>query len=189
MQSQQRGERDGFSPRSYSHKEVRDRSISPSGASDSQFDLTQSTSAKEETESAASAAARKHNGTFMGMIRRTSQNVGTSFAASIGGYLPSAVAEMWEPMRDFAWLKLPKPGTAVVGGTGGPLSATSPTIAAPLRSVVAMSSSSPQVMIVTNEGHFYVFAIDLEKGGEGTLLKVYEVGAEAERLGASVMED
>lgn len=188
-QSQHRVEKDDVFPKSYLHTKARDRSISPSVASDSQYDRTQSTSANKETESPSSAAARKHDGTFMGMIRRTSQNVGTSVAASIGGYLPSAVAEMWEPTRDFAWLKIPKPGTAVVGGSGGPLNSTSPTSAAPLRSVVAMSSSSPQVMIVTNEGHFYVFGIDLEKGGEGTLLKAYEVGAEAERLGASVMED
>lgn len=189
MRFHQGVEQADFSPQTYLHKKARDRSTSPSGASDSQFDLTQSNSANRDTESAASAAARKHNGSFMGMIRRTSQNVGTSFAASIGGYLPSAVAEMWEPTRDFAWLKIPKPGMAIVGGTGGPISSTSPSSAAPLRSVVAMSSNSPQVMVVTNDGHFYVFGIDLEKGGEGTLLKVYEVGAEAERLGASVMED
>ena len=60
---------------------------------------------------------------------------------------------------------------------------------APLRSVVAMSSNSPQIMVVTNEGHFYVFGIDLEKGGEGTLVKVYEIGGESERLGASIMDD
>ena len=59
----------------------------------------------------------------------------------------------------------------------------------PLRSVVAMSSNSPQVMVVTNEGHFYVFGIDLENGGEGALVKVYEVGGESERLGASVMDE
>ena len=52
-----------------------------------------------------------------------------------------------------------------------------------------MSSNSPQVMVVTSEGHFYVYGIDLEKGGEGTLVKVYEVGGESERLGASVMDD
>ena len=46
-----------------------------------------------------------------------------------------------------------------------------------------MSSSSPNVMVVTNEGRFYVFGIDLEKGGEGTLVKVYEVGGESGGLG------
>lgn len=112
----------------------------------------------------------------MGMIRRTSQNVGTSFAASVGAYLPHAVSEMWEPARDFAWLKIPK---APPSGPGG----------SQLRSVVAMSGTSPQVMAVTNEGRFYVFGIDLEKGGEGTLIKVYEVGGESERLGGGGVDD
>lgn len=83
---------------------------------------------------------------------------------------------MWEPARDFAWLKIPKaPPSALQGGMLGST--------APLRSVVAMSSTRPQVMVVTNEGHFYGFEIDLEKGGEGTLMKVYEIGSESERLG------
>ncbi|CAF9917854.1 autophagy protein [Imshaugia aleurites] len=155
----------------------RERSISP-GGSDSQLDLARSASNASDP---VSTKGRKHNGSLLGMMRRTSQNVGTTLAASMGAYLPSAVSEMWEPARDFAWLKIPKaPPTA----QGGVL-----TSSAPLRSVVAMSSNSPQVMVVTNEGHFYVFGIDLEKGGEGTLVKVYEVGGESERLGASIMDD
>lgn len=106
---------------------------------------------------------RKHNGTFMGMIRRTSQNVGSTFAATVGGYLPKGVSEIWEPARDFAWIKLPKSGQ----GSGGSSSS------GPVRSVVAMSSNTPQVMVVTSEGNFYVFNIDLSKGGEGTLTKQY----------------
>ena len=117
----------------------------------------------------------------MGMIRRTSQNVGTSVAASVGAYLPTAVSEMWEPARDFAWLKIPKVPSSSHGGNLGS--------SQPLKSVVAMSSNSPQVMVVTNEGRFYVFGIDLEKGGEGTLVKVYEIGGDSERLGASVIGD
>lgn len=132
------------------------------------------------------------------MIRRTSQNVGTSFAASVGVYLPSAVSEMWEPTRDFAWFKVPKASTLSgqsgdKGGAAGRSSSGSGSglgSAAPLKSVVAMSNHSPQVMVVTNEGHFYVFGIDLENGGEGSLLKVYEVGGEGESsmLGDSVTE-
>lgn len=108
-------------------------------------------------------ASRKHNGTLIGMLRRTSQNVGNTFAATVGGYLPKGVSEMWEPARDFAWIKLPKssPGSTGVASTG------------PVRSVVAMSSNTPQVMVVTSEGNFYVFNIDLSKGGEGTLTKQY----------------
>ncbi|PGH14106.1 hypothetical protein AJ79_03223 [Helicocarpus griseus UAMH5409] len=108
-------------------------------------------------------STRKHNGTFMGIIRRTSQNVGNSFAATVGGYLPKGVTEMWEPTRDFAWIKLPK--TAGHGNAG-------PNVG-PVRSVVAMSSNTPQVMVVTSDGNFYVFNVDLSKGGEGTLTKQY----------------
>lgn len=162
---------------------LRDRSLSP--ASDSQPDLTRSTS---NGSAGATSPSRKHNGTLLGMLRRTSQNVSTSFAASVGAYLPAAVSEMWEPARDFAWLKIPKGAYAGVvtgsgggGGTGGS-GGGSFGGTTPLRSVVAMCGNSPQVMVVTNEGRFYVFGIDLEKGGEGKLLKVYEVGEESERL-------
>lgn len=102
---------------------------------------------------------RKPNGTFMGLLRRTSQHVGINLASTVGGYLPKGVAEMWEPSRDFAWIRLPR--------------SASGTAPSQLRSVVAMSSNSPQVMVVTNEGNFYVFNIDLAKGGEGTLTKQY----------------
>ena len=114
-----------------------------------------------------SMAKRKPNGTFMGLIRRTSQNVSSSFATTVGGYLPKGMAEMWEPARDFAWIRLPRPQSGATAGQ--------------LRSVVAMSPNSPQVMVVTNEGNFYVFSIDLAKGGEGTLVKQYSyVDTEAE---------
>jgi autophagy-related protein 18 len=108
-------------------------------------------------------SGRRHNGTLMGMIRRTSQNFGTTVASKVGGYLPKGVSEMWEPARDFAWIRLPKPNQGP-GGNGN---------AGPLRSVVAMSSNTPQVMVVTSDGNFYVFNIDLSKGGEGTLTKQY----------------
>ncbi|EEP80377.1 conserved hypothetical protein [Uncinocarpus reesii 1704] len=114
-------------------------------------------------------SSRKHNGTLMGMLRRTSQNVGNTFAATVGGYLPKGVTEMWEPERDFAWIKLPKS----IGGNGGSGS---------VRTVVAMSSNTPQVMVVTAEGSFYVFNIDLSKGGEGTLVKHYSVLDSNDRL-------
>ena len=115
----------------------------------------------QDGESSPSFTSRKHNGTFMGLLRRTSQNVGTSFATTVGGYLPKGVTEMWEPARDFAWIKIPR------------TSATSTTASSPLRSVVAISSNTPQVMVVTNEGNFYVYNIDLVNGGEGSLIKQY----------------
>lgn len=99
------------------------------------------------------------NPTFASMIRRTSQNVSKSFAATVGGYLPNAVSEIWEPSRDFAWVKIPRSPNS--SGSG------------PIRTVVALSNNGPQIMIVTNEGNYYIFNVDLEKGGEGTLYKQY----------------
>lgn len=123
---------------------------------------------------------RKHNGTFLGIIRRTSQNVGSSLVSSVGAYLPSAVSEMWEPARDFAWCKIPRAVDA---------NASSGSIPPTLRSVVAISNHSPQVMVVTNEGKFYIFGIDLEKGGEGTLVRVYEIGEASDTLVVSMLGD
>ena len=90
-------------------------------------------------------------------MRRTSQNVSTSFVSRAAGYLPSSVTEMWEPQRDFAWMRIPR------GGNG-----------LPVKSVVAMANNVPHVMVATSEGDFYIYTIDLEKGGEGTLVKRFE---------------
>ncbi|KAI4284818.1 MAG: hypothetical protein L6R38_001154 [Xanthoria sp. 2 TBL-2021] len=171
------------------------REESPAPSESATDDLSRTTSNGGDS---IAVSQRRNNGTLLGMIRRTSQNVGTSFAASVGAYLPSAVSEMWEPTRDFAWFKVPKASTSSgqggeKGGAAGRSSSGSGSglgSTAPLKSVVAMSHNSPQVMVVTNEGHFYVFGIDLENGGEGSLLKVYEVGGEGENsmLGDSGME-
>lgn len=107
------------------------------------------------------AAKRQSGGGLGGMIRRSSQLMGKTVAGAMGGYLPQAVTEMWEPTRDFAFIKLPKTG-AGQNASGNPL-----------RSVVAMSSSSPQVMVVTSDGGFYIYNIDMEHGGEGVLVKQY----------------
>ena len=110
----------------------------------------------EDASEASDLTARKPNGTFMGLLRRTSQGMSGQLATRFGDYLPKSVAEMWEPSRDFAWVRLPRPasGTSTI-------------------TIVAMSSTAPQVMIVTSEGNFYVFSIDLAKGGEGMLMKQY----------------
>lgn len=42
-----------------------------------------------------------------------------------------------------------------------------------MRTVVALSNNGPQIMVVTSEGNYYLFDIDLEKGGEGVLHKQY----------------
>ncbi|KAJ4383746.1 autophagy protein [Neurospora sp. IMI 360204] len=108
---------------------------------------------------------RQPSGSFSSMLRRSSQMMVRGVAGVASSYLPQSVAEMWEPERDFAFIKIPKSSNNRAGG----LSAT------PLRSVVAMSSSSPQVMVVTSDGGFYVYNIDMEKGGEGYLVKQFSV--------------
>ncbi|KAH8720915.1 Autophagy-related protein 18 [Beauveria bassiana] len=113
---------------------------------------------------------RRQSGSFSNMLRRSSQIMGRGVAGVMGTYLPQSVTEMWEPMRDFAFIKIPKSMASPnnLRYTGG-----SPN--GPLRSVVAMSSSSPQVMVVTSDGGFYVYNIDMEDGGEGYLVKQFSV--------------
>ncbi|KAI8082118.1 WD40-repeat-containing domain protein [Thamnidium elegans] len=88
------------------------------------------------------------------ILRRSSMHLGRNLAGSMGSYLPDVLTEIWEPTRDFAWLKLPSAG---------------------VRSLVALSSTTPQVMVVTSEGFFYQYNIDLESGGECVLLKQYSL--------------
>lgn len=125
---------------------LRDRSVSPSSSIDP------GSVANLEND----AAASQVNAGFMSMVRRTSQNVSTSLVSRAAGYLPSAVTEIWEPARDFAWVKIPK------ARNGNPV-----------KSVVAMAQGTPQVMVATSEGDFLIYSIDLEKGGEGALVRQF----------------
>jgi len=112
------------------------------------------------------ARRRNGTGTFGSIIRRSSQSIGRTLAGAAGGYLPNAVTEMWEPARDFAFVKLKKPG---------------------VKSVVALSSTSPQIMVVTSDGDFYVYNVDMERGGECVLTKQYSLLDSSERMGQSLM--
>ena len=111
---------------------------------------------------------------------------------TLGSYLPQTVTEMWEPQRDFAHIKVRRSGNTTaaaasrdvaVSSTGaGSLddgtASTEPGSSGAtsfggsgLKSVVAMSNNSPQVMVVTSDGGFSVYNIDMESGGEGYLVK------------------
>lgn len=113
-------------------------------------------STNSSTNSSTTMPTGNNNG-MANMLRRSSQSFGRHVAGAVGGYLPNAVQEMWEPKeRDFAFIKLPaQQGT---------------------KSVVALSNITPNhALVVTSDGYFYQYAIDLERGGECDLLKQYSL--------------
>ncbi|KAJ3748107.1 WD40 repeat-like protein [Lentinula detonsa] len=97
---------------------------------------------------------KKKNGGVSSSLRKRSLQVTKTLSHSMGGYLPNTLTEMWEPSRDFAFLRLPTSGA---------------------RCVVALSGTMPQVMVISSEGYFYSYNIDLENGGECSLIKQYSL--------------
>jgi len=97
---------------------------------------------------------KKKGGGVSSSLRKKSMQVTKSLTHSVGGYLPNTLTEMWEPSRDFASLRLPTSGA---------------------RCIVALSGTMPQVMVISSEGYFYSYNIDLENGGECTLMKQYSL--------------
>ncbi|GJE99595.1 WD40 repeat domain-containing protein [Phanerochaete sordida] len=97
---------------------------------------------------------KKSGASVSSSLRRRSLHLTKNITSSMGGYLPSALTEVWEPSRDFAFLRLPTSGA---------------------RCIVALSGTMPQVMVISSEGYFYSYSIDLENGGECSLLKQYSL--------------
>lgn len=142
-----------LSPLSDRGFDFRGRSESPGSMSENaSTDLDSSTATTEAT----TPSAKPRSPGFMSLMRRTSQNVSSTFVSKAAGYLPSAVTEIWEPSRDFAWVKVPRSRSGQM-----------------VKSVVAMAGAMPQVMVATSEGEYLVYNVDLEKGGEGTLVQQY----------------
>lgn len=103
---------------------------------------------------------RKSSGTLGSMFRRTSQMMGKNVAGVVGGYLPQAMTEMFEPARDFAFIKLKNNSADEKNGEHS-------------RTVVAFQelrqSGSPEcldVHVATNSGMLHTFTLDLKNGGE-----------------------
>ena len=80
---------------------------------------------------------------------------------------------LWDPQRDFAFLKLPTAGVRSVVALSR--SVLVPHSFCATTDVPLDCSTSPQVMVVTSEGLFYSYAIDLENGGECILQKSYSL--------------
>lgn len=136
-----------------------DKAFDPRGRSESPMsDQNASTDLEASSTTEASVTGKPRIPGFMSLMRRTSQNVSSNFVSRAAGYLPSAVTEIWEPSRDFAWVKVPRSRSGQM-----------------VKSVVAMAAGLPQVMVATSEGEYLVYNVDLEKGGEGTLVRQYSV--------------
>lgn len=54
-----------------------------------------------------------------GTLRKKSLSLGRNLAGSVGGLLPGAVSGMWDPQRDFAFLKVPTSGVKSVVALSG----------------------------------------------------------------------
>ncbi|KAI1785091.1 WD40 repeat-like protein [Ganoderma leucocontextum] len=99
-------------------------------------------------------AEKKKGSSVSSTLRRKSLHLTKNLTSSVGGYLPNTLTEMWEPSRDFAFLRLPTSGA---------------------RCIAALSGTMPQVMVLSSEGYFYSYNIDLENGGECSLMKQYSL--------------
>ncbi|KAI0747224.1 WD40 repeat-like protein [Daedaleopsis nitida] len=97
---------------------------------------------------------KKKGSSVSSTLRRKSLHLTKNLTSSVGGYLPNTLTEMWEPSRDFAFLRLPTSGA---------------------RCIAALSGTMPQVMVLSSEGYFYSYNIDLENGGECSLMKQYSL--------------
>lgn len=87
----------------------------------------------------------------------------------MGSFLPDRLTDMWEPSRHFASLKLPNVGVRSLVALSRYLDSIN--AVADLVSNILCNSTTPQVLVVTFEGYFYQYNIDLENGGECVLLK------------------
>ena len=105
-------------------------------------------------------------------LRRRSLKLTKNITSSVGGYLPNTLTEIWEPSRDFAFLKLPVSGArCVVALSGYVISKLDVFYFSRINA--SLNRTMPHVMVISSEGYFYSYNIDLENGGECSLMKQY----------------
>ncbi|KIP11814.1 hypothetical protein PHLGIDRAFT_10367 [Phlebiopsis gigantea 11061_1 CR5-6] len=64
-------------------------------------------------------ADKKRSGGVSSSLKRRSLHLTKNITSSVGGYLPSALTEVWEPSRDFAFLRLPTSGARCIVALSG----------------------------------------------------------------------
>jgi autophagy-related protein 18 len=147
-----------------------DLATSPSGSVDSR----EGAGALEGGYDAFVDDKKKKSGGVSSSLRRRSLHLTKNITSSVGGYLPNTLTEMWEPSRDFAFLKLPTSGARCIVALSGCVIRPGTCCFLLLYSRrVAMTRTMPQIMVVSSEGYFYSYSIDLENGGECSLMKQY----------------
>jgi autophagy-related protein 18 len=70
------------------------------------------------------------------------KSIFTSVTSKAAPFLPSSFSDLWDPERDWCRAKIPKGEKCLVAPMEG------------------------QLLVVTDQGYFYQFTMDLEKGGE-----------------------
>jgi autophagy-related protein 18 len=93
----------------------RDDATSPSGSVDSR----DGAGALEGGYDAFMDDKKKKSAGVSSSLRRRSLNLTKNITSSVGGYLPNTLTEMWEPSRDFAFLKLPTSGARCIVALSG----------------------------------------------------------------------
>jgi autophagy-related protein 18 len=111
----------GRSSGSSSNSSRDDHATSPSGSVDSR----EGAGAMEGGYDAFVDDKKKKSAGVSSTLRRRSLHLTKNITSSVGGYLPNTLTEMWEPSRDFAFLKLPTSGArcivALSGCVAGPV--------------------------------------------------------------------
>jgi autophagy-related protein 18 len=103
----------GRSPSANSSRD--DHATSPSGSVDSR----EGAGALEGGYDAFVDDKKKKSGGMSSSLRRRSLHLTKNITSSVGGYLPNTLTEMWEPSRDFAFLKLPTSGARCIVALSG----------------------------------------------------------------------
>lgn len=146
-----------------------DHATSPSGSVDSR----EGAGALEGGYDAFVDDKKKKSGGVSSSLRRRSLHLTKNITSSVGGYLPNTLTEMWEPSRDFAFLKLPTSGGRCIVALSGYVAELICIAWCGAQYFVTVIRTMPQIMVVSSEGYFYSYSIDLENGGECSLMKQY----------------
>ncbi|KAH6906012.1 WD40 repeat-like protein [Coprinopsis sp. MPI-PUGE-AT-0042] len=142
------------------------------------------TSAASINEEEFSSPHGSSSSTSTSFLKKRGLQMTKTLTTSVGSYLPHSLTEIWEPERDFAWLRVPASGqraaaasasTPPATGSGSSGGSGAGAGGGGIRTIVSLSPTMPHVMVISSDGYFYLYSIDLEKGGECALLKQYSL--------------